>query len=223
MKSVFRLLAFVSIAVSAATVNAGLITNGSFEKPTLAPGTYLNFLGGSTAITGWTVVGVDSQLTTTVGQGGVVFQPQEGNQWIDLAGVNSNSSLSGVAQDVATIIGTTYQLDFYVGSATDNIYHFASTVDLSINGAPRTSFTNPTAPTDHLDWKRFTVSFTATSASTNIIFQNGSTPTNYLSALDNVELSVAAVPEPSSMLIAIGAFAVGIFRRRRSAIVNTRQ
>ncbi len=44
---------------------------------------------------------------------------------------------NGVTQDVATTIGQTYLLNFYVGSATDNALIFASTVDLSINGGPR--------------------------------------------------------------------------------------
>ena len=37
-----------------------------------------------------------------------------------------------------------------------------STVDLSIDGGARMSFTNPTAPSDRLDWELFTVPFTAT-------------------------------------------------------------
>jgi hypothetical protein len=142
------ILACASLVFLSARADAGLIVNGSFETPPVPAGTFTNFLSGSTAITGWTVVGIDSALVNgTFTQNGIVFQAQNGNQYIDLAGITSNSTTSGVTQNVATTAGMTYLLSFYVGSATDNVFHFASTVDLSINGSPRTSFTNNTAPT----------------------------------------------------------------------------
>jgi hypothetical protein len=198
----------------AAKADAALITNGSFETPTVPVGGLTNFLAGSTAITGWRVVGVDSAITSgSFTQSGIVFQAQDGNQLIDLAGFTSNSKTSGVSQNVATEIGTTYLLSFYVGSATDNIFFFPSTVDLSIGGGPRTSFTNPTAPRNRLDWRRFTTSFTATNATTNITFFNGGAPNNYESALDNVSLEATsqAVPEPNNSLglIAVGGVLIG--------------
>ena len=77
------------------------------------------------------------------------------------------------------------------------------------------------APTNQLDWRQFTASFTATSATTNITFFNGSAPSNFQSGLDNVSLSeVSVVPEPASMVIlgvgSILSFA-GVRRRREHA------
>src|SRR5690606_12309030 len=71
---------------------ASLVANGSFEAPISPAGSYINYPAGSTAITGWRVVGVDSAVVSTAFvQSGITFQAQHGNQWIDLAGVDSNS------------------------------------------------------------------------------------------------------------------------------------
>ena len=45
------------LSLTAAPTRAGLIANGSFESPTVPAGGFSNFAGGSTGITGWTVVG----------------------------------------------------------------------------------------------------------------------------------------------------------------------
>ena len=172
---------------------ANLIVNGSFENPSVPVGSFINYLGGSTAITGWTVVGVDSAVVSrTFMQSGITFEAQDGNQWIDLAGITANSMTSGVTQNISTTIGQPYDLTFYVGSATDHNLFFPTTVDLSINGSAREHYTNPNAPTNMLNWQSFNVNFTATSSTTNLTFFNGDASNNYNTALDNV--SVNAVP-----------------------------
>ena len=172
---------------------ANLIVNGSFENPSVPVGSFINYLGGSTAITGWTVVGVDSAVVSrTFMQSGITFEAQDGNQWIDLAGITANSMTSGVTQNISTTIGQPYDLTFYVGSATDHNLFFPTTVDLSINGSAREHYTNPNAPTNMLNWQSFTVNFTATSSTTNLTFFNGDASNNYNTALDNV--SVNTVP-----------------------------
>jgi len=203
------------LTLGAAPAEANLIVNGSFEDPTVPVGGFINFGGGSTAITGWTVVGVDSSVVNgTFTQSGIVFQAQDGNQWSDLAGVTSNSMTSGVMQGIATMIGQAYEVSFYVGSATDNYFFFPGTVDLSIDGGARVSYTNPTAPANMLDWKLFTVQFTATSTTTNLTFFNGSAANNFLGAIDNVSLT--AVPEPTSVaFLVMGAAGLAICTARR--------
>lgn len=200
---------------------ANLIQNGSFEDPVVPDTFYTNFLAGSTDITGWTVVGVDTSIIDgDFTQSGIAFQAQDGNQWADLAGVNSNSTLSGLTQTVATIVGELYELSFYVGSATDGMFFFPTAVDVSIDGGARTKYSNPNAPTTALDWMRFSLQFTATSAATSLTFFNGAAANNFNSAFDNVSLVQISeeVPEPGSLaLVGLGLAGLTLYRRRSQA------
>jgi hypothetical protein len=206
------MLACVSIGGLASSAHAN-VTNGSFEQVTVGAGSFANLSGGSTALTGWTVVGsLVTVINTSYVESGITFNAQSGSQWLDLTGPASNLASNGVTQDVPTTIGEFYRLSFWVGSATNNFNIFASTVDLSIGGGPRLSFTNPTAPRSSMDWQLFSADFVATSALTNITFLNGSGPNNNLSGLDNVTLEV--IPAPSAVAL-LGLGGLMAARRRR--------
>jgi hypothetical protein len=203
-----------SCLLAALPSRANLLTNGSFEVPLVPVGSYTGFAGASTAIIGWTVVGSDVTVSSgSFSQNGITFQAQSGAQWLDVTGTSSNSTLNGVTQTVATAVGQAYQLDFYVGSATDGAYFFAATVDLSIDGGARTTYANPTAPTNAMNWKLFSTNFVAKGVSTTVTFYNGSLSSNYSSGLDNVSLT--AVPEPSRGLLLPTGLAVMAFVRLR--------
>jgi hypothetical protein len=203
-------------AAFAAQARANLISNGSFEEPVVPVGSFSDFAAGSTGLTGWKVVGIDSAVvSTSFKQLGITFNAEQGNQWIDLSGITSTAQSSGVSQTVATTIGDNYLLTFYVGSTTDagHTTFFPSTVDLSIDGGARAHYTNTdTPPTTFVDWKLSTVDFTATSSTTNLQFLNGSASNNNVTALDNVQLvdvsSAAPVPEPSTL--ALSSVLVGV-------------
>ncbi len=185
----------VVVCLTARPALSNLIVNGSFETPVVPNGSYIDYPGTSTAITGWTVVGVDSAVVNTnFTQSGVTFNAEDGNQWIDLAGTTSNSMTSGVTQSVGTVIGDTYHITFYVGSSHALPYFFPETVDLSIDGGARTHYLNPATPATMLDWELFTVDFTATNSTTNLTFLNGDDSSNYETPLDNV--SVDLFPSP---------------------------
>lgn len=215
-------IACVAGVVLASARSEAAIINGSFETPLVPVGGFTNFGAGSTAITGWTVVGVDTAIVSgSFQQSGVTFNAQHGAQWADLAGITSNSQSSGVSQNVATIIGATYSLSFWVGSTKDlvNGFFFPSTIDVSIDGGARQSYFNPATPSTSLVWQQFTHTFVAANASTNIRLLNGGASNNFNSAVDNVslvEVPVNEVPEPASLAL-FGAGALGLLgvRRRR--------
>ena len=213
------LAALATLAFSPAS-QAAVIVNGSFETPLAPLGSFDTFGAGSTAITGWTVLGVNASIVSgTSFDNPMTFQAQSGDQFIDLTGPGSNNDQNGVAQDVVTVAGQLYTLSFYVGSGSGATFT-ASTVDLSINGGSRISFTNPNLPTTNLDWQLFSVDFTASGPVTNIAFYNGSDSSNHLSALDNV--SISSIPEPSAFATLAGAagLAVALVRRRPRRLMS---
>lgn len=213
----------LALCMGCGTAAANLLVNGSFEAPAITPGSFLNFGAGSPLITGWTVVGVDSAVVSgSFVQNGITFNAAAGSQWLDLAGVTSNSMLSGVTQTVATVAGASYALSFYVGGTSDNSIFFPATIDLSIDGSARTGFANAAAPRNSVDWQLFTVDFVAATPTTALTFYNGSGPGNFFSGLDDVSLTAVAVttpiPEPAEWaLITLGLAFIGARRRRSSS------
>jgi hypothetical protein len=207
----------ICLGLLTANAHANLLVNGSFELPLVPVGGYTNYAAGSASVVGWSIVGIDAAVTSgSFTQNGITFQAQAGNQWIDLAGVTSNSSLSGVSQSIVTTPGAAYEMTFYVGSATDGSVFFPSTIDLSVNGQARVSYANLAAPTTSLNWKQFNVGFIAQGASTSLTFYNGCASNNFNCALDNV--SVTAVPEPTSgglLLMGLSAVVAAARARRR--------
>lgn len=213
--------AVVALCMAQGPATANLLVNGSFEAPVVTPGFYQNFGAGSPLITGWTVVGVDSAVVSGgFVQNGITFNAAAGSQWLDLAGVSSNSMLSGVTQTVATVAGASYTLSFYVGGTSDNSIFFPATIDLSIDGSARTSFANAAAPRNSVDWRLFTVDFVAAGATTALTLLNGSGPGNFFNGLDNVSLTAVAVttpvPEPAEWALIAGGLAFIAARRGRA-------
>jgi hypothetical protein len=229
----------LAIALMCTTAHANLIANGSFETPSVPTGGFINFGTGSTSITGWTVVGPQASIVSgSYTSLGLRFPAEDGNQWLDLTGDLSNRS-EGVRQAVATTAGTSYDLSFWVGNQVDpsGFYGATSTVNLSINGGPNLAFTNSGGSgTTSQNWREFTTSFIASSASTTLQFLNGDPLTDNTNGLDNIVLlegspssggggtstgtgggTPTAVPEPfTPALLGIGLIAVAASRRRKS-------
>jgi Protein of unknown function (DUF642)/PEP-CTERM motif len=201
---------------------ANSLTNASFETPLVPVGNFSLFSPGSAAIPGWSVTGAAGTnvgiVSTTFVQNGVAFEAQNGSQWVDLTGLNSNTT-EGLAQTAATTPGTAYTLTFYVGNTTGGgIFGTTSTVGLDINGLLVNSFTNSNGDATGLNWQQFTYNFTASGASTVIGFVNLDPASDNSNGLDMVdlELGTSAVPEPSSVALLGLAFAAMVLLRTRA-------
>jgi hypothetical protein len=211
--------------------HANLLVNGSFEQPVATSGLNCGGIANcqgfnvGDSIGAWTVVGpgpIDPTktpiviLTNNYNEGGYFFQPEDGNQSLDLTGM-SNQGLNGVEQTVATTVGTAYSLSFWIGhhAQDPSFYNGPASATLEINGLPVGTFSNNDAPPPNLlDWKEFTLHFTATGATTMIALFNAiSDPTQNEVGLDNV--SLVAIPEPSSIaLLACGLGSLALRCRR---------
>lgn len=191
------------LIASGGTARADLITNGSFESTVLPPGSNLSVPNGSLVITGWTVLGNNVALMSSpYTEPPVLFNPHSGNQFVDISGF-LNTMSDGIEQTVSTSIGQAYILSFYLGRS-DILDPIGAILDLSINGGARVSYTNSDLTFNGMNWKQFSVNFTATSTSTTLSFFNGiPAGRGFVVGLDSVSLNEAImdVPEPSSLLL----------------------
>ena len=219
----YLLIGLLTCLVSAEA--STLITNGSFESPVVPVGSFTNFASGSTLIPGWTVVGAAggvSIVSGTFSQECCTFPAEDGAQWLDLTGLNTNST-EGVEQTVATTVGTNYVLSFWIGNIFDpgGIFGTTSTVDVRLGGLGGTllgAFTNSSTTRGTQIWQQFTTSFTATGSSTTLDFLNADPGTDNSNGLDNVALTVGAagIPEPGTLsLLGLGIIGLGLVRRRK--------
>jgi hypothetical protein len=194
---------------------ADSIVNGSFETPTVPAGGFTDFASGSSAITGWTVVGATTGVSIVSGSAisaGISLPAESGAQWLDLTGDGANGN-EGVQQTFATTAGTQYTVSFWVGNvnspATGN--GTSSTVDVLLGGTGGTSLlaaTNASAGSTTLTWEQFTTTFIATGATSTLDFLNGDPATDGLNGLDNVSVN-PSVPEPSTLLL-LGSGSLGL-------------
>jgi Protein of unknown function (DUF642)/PEP-CTERM motif len=194
---------------------ADSIVNGSFETPTVPAGSFTDFASGSSAITGWTVVGPAagvSIVSGTFNSSGISFPAASGAQWLDLTGDGANST-EGVQQTFATTAGTQYTVSFWVGNVNNSAAGFGttSTVDVLLGGTGGTSLlaaTNASTGSTTLTWEQFSTTFIATGATSTLDFLNGDPATDGSNGLDNVSVN-PSVPEPSTLLL-LGSGSLGL-------------
>lgn len=214
------------LITSVTLLHANLLTNGSFETPVVPVGGFFNFNSGSTAITGWTVVGPQASIVNkSYASECCVFPAEDGVQWLDLTGDGSNR-VEGVEQTVATTPGMPYDLSFWVGNVHDpsGAYGTTSTVDVRLGGLNGTllgAFTNSNTTSGTQTWEQFTTSFTATASTTALDFLNADPANDNTNGLDNVVLnpgSASSVPDPATLPLALTGLLLiaGLYLQRRS-------
>ena len=206
----------VALVASFGAAQAALLVNGGFENAsanTTAPSAVQTFtLGiGSTAIDGWTVIGDD---TAWIGGAQFGLTASQGNKFLDLTNYQDGPPFGGVQQIVGTVAGTTYTLSFDLGSSSTYITPSAVAASVLVVdvGTQTQTFTSTASGVNN--WQSYSMTFTAANPTTTISLL-GTTGRDYI-GLDNVTLSVTAVPEPGTwaMMLA-GMAAVGSEAARR--------
>jgi hypothetical protein len=212
MKTPARIAVAIALCTASAASSAALLLNGDFETNGIGD-TAIGYGPGSTAITGWEVIGDNVQLTGS----GHLGLFGNGGQWVDLTGTNEGFGKGLVSNAFSTIAGQEYSLTFDLGSIPS---FGTAAVSVSVNGAFLGASINAPALSDTfaVDWAGRSLTFVADSALTSISFiggVNGLQSSQSVIGLDNV--AVAAVPEPhewAMMLAGLGL--VGWAARRKN-------
>ncbi|MGB7098626.1 MAG: DUF642 domain-containing protein, partial [Xanthobacteraceae bacterium] len=164
---------------------------------------------GSGAMPGWTVIG-----GTAVGNDGLAWlsnansygpTAETGSYFVSLAGYHDNTPYFGVSQTVATTVGQTYALTFWLGVDNSNV-NYSGPIGVSVTAGPVTQTienVSPSGPGNQ--WVEETVDFTAISASSTISIQ-GVQGDQYI-GLDNVSLVQTGNGATGTNLITNGDFA----------------
>jgi choice-of-anchor C domain-containing protein len=211
-------LAALVCGAAAVCAQAAPFQNGSFEDPAaLNPGAFVNLPAGSTAVTGWTVVGSGG-----VDYIGSYWNASAGARSIDISG--GGGAGSGVQQTFDTVAGTSYTVSFDLSGNTDCAPVIKS---LEVNATPGgavQAYSHDTTGTSlpNIPWTTQQYTFTATSAATTLSFTTPSTSACG-PALDNVVVAAnatAAVPALSEWSVGLLALAIAGFalRSRRKAL-----
>jgi hypothetical protein len=215
--SVCGMLAGVVDANAASGFN--LVVNGSFEKPSVPAGSFMDVSVGSTQLTGWRVVGSAGEnvsiISGPLSQQDVIFNAEDGTQFLDLTGDGSNST-EGISQVLTRIVGHEYQVSFYIGTTSGGGGAFGTTSTVRGSfGDNAFSDENSTPDATGVNWAKFTHAFVANETSTPLTFQNGDPSTDNYNGLDNVvvtDLSAATINsiQPNSLDAGSAAFTLTV-------------
>jgi hypothetical protein len=231
-----RMAGFVAVCLASLcmgqTASAGLVVNGSFEQPGVAPGTFIDISPGQEAgvgFTGWTVGrGNVDVVNATAPIFGINWGAQAtitGSQLLDLNGFTEGS----IYQNLTTVAGQVYTLSFwYANNPVGNNPPYPHTADVFVadigttnNPLGMTSIAHNTSTLTSPNWQFRSLNFVAQGSTTRLTFASTSNPGDpsggvVLDAVD-VNAAPAAAPEPSSVvLLGLGGLGViGWFRRRK--------
>lgn len=214
MNRLCLLLAVLMIFLAARSSNAGLIGNSGFETPLAPPNSFVTlFAVDSTSMAPWVVQAGSVDVVNTG------FYPAfEGQQSLDLNGFSPGT----IVQTFATTPGTSYTLTFEYGNnpgtatatAAVSVLDGASVTLLSQN------ITHSGSTFTDISYTSFSESFVADTTVTTLQFAGTNSGVAGI-ALDAVSVNPTAVPEPSSLVVALSAIPMCLgywWRRRRAKI-----
>jgi choice-of-anchor C domain-containing protein len=161
-----------------------IVSNGSFEDATstCTPG-FDTLFSGSTTITGWTVGG--NSIDWICGY----WSAADGTHSLDMSGNNAGS----ISQDLSTIVGATYTVEFYLSGNDDGGNHPLK--HITVSAASDTDDYYPNEGTNtNMNWQSNQFDFTATSSTTTLTFTSNESNA-YGPALDNVSAVLSECPE----------------------------
>jgi hypothetical protein len=181
-----------SAAATCTGSGPNLVKEGSFEAPPVAPGNFDMYDVGK-QIGAWTVVGAPGNvapISGTFNRDGFALPAQDGAQSVDMTGMSNTAT--GVAQTIATESGKTYCLSFWIGNVSNpgGAYGASSAISVRLDGKEVAVETNDGgAGTKTVEWRHYTVPFTATSAETKLELINADPQTDTSNLLDSVAVN----------------------------------